>query len=126
MQTADQRTINIQYLFNASPQIIWTAWTDPAFIIQWFGSDPNGKGLSAQLDVRPGGSFKVSFADADGSVHTCSGIYVEVHKPNKLSFTWSWKNEPGVQSLVTVLLIPSRRENSNAVDTFKSRWRIPT
>jgi uncharacterized protein YndB with AHSA1/START domain len=28
-----------------------------------------------------------------------------VNKPNKLSFTWAWKSEPGFESFVTLLLI---------------------
>ena len=109
MQT-DQHTINIKHQFNASPEIIWKAWTDPVLILNWFGSDPDGKGISAQLNVHPGGAFEVSFADADGMVHTCSGIYVEVDKPRKLSFTWSWKSEPGVESFITVLLTPMEEQ----------------
>jgi len=122
MPTDNQHKVNIKYLLNASPEIIWKAWTDPALILHWFGSDPNGKGLSAQMDVRSSGAFEVSFADGDGTVHTCSGIYVDVDKPRKLSFTWSWKSEPGIESFVTVLLIPIQEktemqfEHSNLSD----------
>ena len=62
--------------------------------------------MRAELDVRPGGRFEITFMDADGTEHTCYGVYAEAQRCNKLSFTWTWKSEPGVESLVTLLLTP--------------------
>lgn len=102
MKTAD--TINIEHTCNATIKQVWNAWTQPALILQWFGSDPNGKGICASLDVEPGGPFEITFQNSDGEEFTCSGIYKQVEPFSKLTFTWSWKNEPGVESFVTVLL----------------------
>lgn len=99
-------SINITYRLNSSVAEVWKAWTNPNLILKWFGSDPNGTGIDALLDVRPGGIFEVSFKNGDGTAHTCYGVYTEVEEPNKLTFTWMWKSEPGVESLVTVLLRP--------------------
>jgi uncharacterized protein YndB with AHSA1/START domain len=83
---------------------VWKAWTNPNHILKWFGSDPDGTGVEARLDVQSGGAFEVSFKNGDGTRHTCYGIYTEVEEPNKLTFTWNWRSEPGVESLVRVLL----------------------
>lgn len=99
-------TITIETSINAPIQKVWQAWTDPALILNWFGSDPNGKGIKAEMDVRPGGSFEITFQDSDQTQHTCSGVYEIVLEFSKLAFTWTWKNEPGVESFVTVLLTP--------------------
>jgi uncharacterized protein YndB with AHSA1/START domain len=106
MTTADSDTIFIEQEFSVSADKVWEAWTEPLLVSKWFGSDPNGKVLSAKMDVQPGGNFEVTFANSDGAEHTCSGIYKEVQPFNKLSFTWEWKNEPAVQSFVIVLLQP--------------------
>jgi uncharacterized protein YndB with AHSA1/START domain len=103
MCSAGEDTITIETIIHASIKDVWNAWTEPSIILNWFGSDPNGKGMSAELDVRPGGHFEITFANADGAEHTCFGVYIEVQICSKLSFTWTWKNEPGVESLVTVL-----------------------
>jgi uncharacterized protein YndB with AHSA1/START domain len=87
----------------------WEAWTDPALILKWFGSDPNGEGIKAEMDVQAGGKFEISFVDSNGTEHTCSGVYVVVEKPVELSFSWSWKSEPGVESLVTVSFIDKKK-----------------
>jgi uncharacterized protein YndB with AHSA1/START domain len=104
METTD--TINIAYDINATITDVWKAWTDSSLVLKWFGSDLEGAGIEANLNVQPGGSFEVSFKNADGAAHTCYGVYAEVIEPNKLSFTWAWKSEPGVESFVTVLLEP--------------------
>lgn len=103
MNTATD-TVNIETILTAPIEKVWKAWTDPNNILKWFGSDANGKGVSAKLDVRPQGSFEITFRDGDGTEHTCFGKYVEVNEPAKLAFTWKWKSEPGFESFVTVLL----------------------
>jgi len=102
--------ITIEERFNASVENVWRAWTDPNIILKWFGSDPKGKGLNAMLDVQKGGAFEITFQDSDKTEHTCSGVYGEVQKHSRLSFSWQWKSEPGVISIVTVAL----HEKSNS------------
>jgi uncharacterized protein YndB with AHSA1/START domain len=106
MGTLSNDTITIETIIKAPIQNVWKAWTDPFLILNWFGSDPNGKGVKAKLDVRRGGAFEISFQDSDQTEHTCRGVYVDVQEFSKLSFTWTWKSEPGVESFVTVALAP--------------------
>lgn len=103
----DNDTLTIRVTFNDTIENVWKAWTDPIHIGNWFGSDPNGKVLQAKLDVRVGGFFEITFTDADQTEHTCSGVYVDVKEFSKLSFSWTWKTEPGVESFVTVELTPA-------------------
>jgi len=104
---SDNGDVFLELLFNASPKALWEAWTNPLQIMQWFGSDPRGKGLKADIDVRPGGSFEISFADSNFTTHTCSGIYEKVEMNQLLAFSWTWKSEPEVTSFVEVRLIPN-------------------
>lgn len=97
-------SINIEMSFNTSIEKVWNSWTEPELILQWFGSDPNGKGIKAQMNVEPGGFYKITFKDSNGTEHKCMGKYITVKKYQQLSFSWEWENEPGVESLVTVLL----------------------
>jgi uncharacterized protein YndB with AHSA1/START domain len=94
----------IETTIHAPLENVWRAWTEPSLVVKWFGSDPNGIVLSATLDVIPGGRFEVTFKDSDQTEHTCSGVYHEVKKPWKLTFTWHWKNEPGVETFIVLLL----------------------
>ena len=100
----DDSSIFIEKTINSSIERVWEAWTNPTLIMNWFGSDPKGKVLKAELDVRPRGGFEVTFQDSDLTEHTCSGIYDEVQALSKLTFSWQWKSEPGVQSFIVLLL----------------------
>src|SRR5438876_6290076 len=107
MNNSPGDTIFIETKFAATAEKLWSAWTNEDMVMQWFGSDPNGKVLHASLDVQSGGSFEVTFRNSNGTEHTCSGVYKEVQPYKKLSFTWMWKSEPGVESFITILLAPN-------------------
>ena len=100
------KSVFLEVIFRSRIENVWRAWTDPALIMHWFGSDPNGNVISAEVDPRQGGYFSITFQDSDLTQHTCSGIYEEVNPPEKLTFSWQWKAEPGVESFVRVLLSP--------------------
>lgn len=104
MQTQPQNTVTIPWHFDAAPEKVWQAWTDPQIVMQWFGSDPNGSVPHATLDVRLGGTFEITFANSDGSQFTCTGRYTEVQPHQKLAFTWSWISSLDVVEFVTVVL----------------------
>ena len=97
-------TVTIGVTISATVENVWKAWTNPALIFKWFGSDPDGKVIKAELDVRIGGAFEITFKDSDQTEHTCSGVYIDVQEFSKLAFTWTWKSEPCVESFVTVAL----------------------
>src|SRR5436190_22168825 len=104
--TTDDSSIFIETIFKTTIEKIWDAWTNPTLIMNWFGSDPKGKVLKAELDVRPGGNCEITFRDSDQTEHTCSGMYDEVRALSKLTFSWQWKSEPGVESFIILLLTP--------------------
>src|SRR5437868_249429 len=97
-------TVIIDRKFNVPVSMLWQAWTNPSTVLQWFGSDPKGRGIAATMDIRKGGDFNVTFRDSTGTEHICFGTYTEVLEPMKLAFTWNWKSEPGVESNVSVIL----------------------
>jgi uncharacterized protein YndB with AHSA1/START domain len=95
-------SIKIERHFSQAPEKLWQAWTDPGIVKLWFGSDPNGTGLDAVLDVRVGGSYAVTFANSNGDEYTAQGIYQEVDLHKKLLFTWGWKDQPHIKEMVAV------------------------
>jgi uncharacterized protein YndB with AHSA1/START domain len=104
-----KNSVFIETTIHASIEKVWEAWTEPSVIMKWFGSDPEGEVLKASLNVRSGGSFEVTFKDSDLTEHTCSGIYNEIEKFKRLTFTWHWESEPGIESFIVVLLTEEGR-----------------
>jgi uncharacterized protein YndB with AHSA1/START domain len=98
-------SLTLKRRLNAAPEKIYTAWTDPAKLVKWFGPEEI-ETLSAQADARIGGRFRIVMRSADGEEHDVSGVYREVVPNEKLVFTWAWRSTPERESLVTVLIKP--------------------
>src|SRR5579864_3601629 len=61
-------------VFDAPRELVWKAWTDPKYVMQWWGP----KGFTApvcQMDFRVGGKFLCCMKAPDGqeSCNTCTG-----------------------------------------------------
>jgi uncharacterized protein YndB with AHSA1/START domain len=58
--------VNIDRTFDASREEVWSAWTDPAQLAEWWG--PGGFHTppdSIDLDLRPGGHFHLTMIQTD-------------------------------------------------------------
>ncbi len=104
-KVAEKPSLTLKRHFDASPEKVYAAWTNPEKIVKWFGPDA-GPVKSAHLDVREGGSYAIEFSTEDGEHHHVSGVYREVEPNRKLVFTWAWRTMPERESLVTVLIKP--------------------
>jgi uncharacterized protein YndB with AHSA1/START domain len=82
------RDLHLRRVYDATPQQLWDAWTRPEQLARWWGK----RGWTAKpgeivLDVRPGGTFRVTTVnDEDGSEMTNAGTYDEVQEPHRLTF----------------------------------------
>jgi uncharacterized protein YndB with AHSA1/START domain len=103
----ERPSLTLTRRLRARPEKVYAAWTQAAQIVQWFGP-PNMKPatLSAELDVRNGGSYRISFTRDDGEYFEAGGIYREVVPNERLVFTWAWHSTPERESLVTITLKP--------------------
>ena len=102
---AAKPSLTLKRRFNAAPEKVYAAWTQPAQIAQWFGPDAGGV-QRAETDLRAGGRFTIVFNTEDGEEHQVNGVYREVVRNQKLVFTWAWRSTPERESLVTVLIKP--------------------
>lgn len=85
---------------------VWRAWTDPQALSQWFGpGEPNSVTL-AELDVRPGGRYRIGFRTPDGEQHEVGGTYEVVELHRQLVFSWAWHSTPERVSQVSIQLRP--------------------
>jgi uncharacterized protein YndB with AHSA1/START domain len=98
-------SLTIKRKLKAPPGLVFSAWTNPARLVHWFGPAPTVLGsVKAHLDVRVGGKFRVSFTTEDGEYHEVGGMYQEVVPDQKLVFSWAWHSTPERESLVTISL----------------------
>ena len=104
----DQRpSLTITRRLRASPQKVYAAWTHAENLIQWFAAQAKPGSVKADLDVRVGGRYRISFTNQDNDeYHEVGGLYREVVPDARLQFTWAWHSTPERESLVTVEFKP--------------------
>ena len=98
-------SLSIKRRFKASPQKVFSAWTDPEKVKRWMGPG-EVKTIRAENDVRVGGRYRIVMQTPSGEEHDVSGVYREVIANEKLVFTWAWKSTPERESLVTLTFKP--------------------
>jgi len=96
-------TLRLHRTFAAPRERVFRAWTVPEEMKQWKAPGDMTTPL-AEVDLRPGGKYRIHMRAADGAVtHRLAGVYRVVEPPKKLVYTWRWEDEPGSgETLVTV------------------------
>lgn len=90
----------ITRVFNAPCAMVFSAWTDPKQMVQWWSpQEIECRSVSAELKI--GGAYRIHMVSEKGD-HIAVGKYLEII-PNKLvKFSWQWESYAMPDSIVTV------------------------
>jgi len=102
----DTSRLRVTHRFSASRQRVFRAWTEPELLMRWFGETEHNFDV-CEIDLRPGGSYKLAGRMGGNLRWSIWGKYLEVKPGEKLVFTWEWEHDPGPwetagKTLVTV------------------------
>jgi len=101
---AGERELVITRIFDAPRHLVFQAWTEPDRVARWWG--PQGFVTTYwDMDIRPGGTFRVCMRSPTGAEHWKQGVYREIVEPERLVFSFAWEDadgKPGHETLVTV------------------------
>lgn len=100
-----ETSLRLERTYDASPQDVFNAWTNPEVLRRWWAVHPEGSTPIAEVDLRVGGRYRLSMEDPSGTRHTVGGEYREVSPPQRLVYSWCWEQDngkPGHVSTVTV------------------------
>lgn len=90
-------SVRLERTFDATPEVVWAMWTDPAHFAAWYG--PTGATIPViEMDVRVGGRrhFRMDVATPDGAHQMWMvGEYTTVEPTTVLAYTESMSNEAG-------------------------------
>jgi uncharacterized protein YndB with AHSA1/START domain len=89
--TEQETELRVSRHFDAPRDRVFDAWTNPEVLRQWWAAGPDWSTPTADVDVRPGGRYRLSMRQPDGVVHTAVGEYREVKPPERLVYTWTWE-----------------------------------
>ena len=96
------QTLQVRRLIRAPRQRVFDAWTKASEVKAWHAPGPLTCTL-AEIDLRPGGTFRIHMREPDGKEHRVSGSYREVDPPKKVVYSWGWDGDHVVKdSTVTI------------------------
>ncbi|WP_276089203.1 SRPBCC domain-containing protein [Pedobacter sp. JY14-1] len=85
----------ITHLFDAPPEPVFEAWTNPEQLQHWYA--PDGCTIEFKsIEVKVGGKFHSVVHDPVHGACWITGTYQEVTAPEKLVFTMELCNEQGI------------------------------
>jgi uncharacterized protein YndB with AHSA1/START domain len=78
--------MTIVRVFDAPRPVVWSAWTEPQQLMQWFG--PEGFTIPVcDVDARPGGRLRITMQSPDGTLYPMDAVFDEVIEPERLVWT---------------------------------------
>jgi uncharacterized protein YndB with AHSA1/START domain len=95
-----KQEITVSRIFDAPPDLVFRAWTDPLMIPRWWGPRYLTTTVD-RLEARSGGSWRFVQRAPDGGEHAFHGVYHEVTAPRTIIGTFEYEGVPGHVALET-------------------------
>ena len=86
------RSITLTRLFDAPPELVFEAWTDPEHVGEWWG--PAGFTITTkEMSVKPGGVWRYTMHGPDGTDYPNRTEFIEVVRPERLVYYQGWDRD---------------------------------
>ena len=124
----DLPTVRIVRDFDAPPDRVYRAWTDPELVARWLGPKETTMKIDA-WDARTGGSYRYSAWRAGVELASFYGSFHECRPGERLVQTFTYEGVPDGVSLETMTFEDlgdgrTRVTGLSVVDTMESRDMI--
>lgn len=105
MNRPEERDVDLELrrVLPARREAVFDAWTRPEVLTAWCAPGPMAT-PRAEVDLRPGGRYRIEMAEPGGATHVATGTYREIVRNERLVFTWRWEGSDAAETLVTVEL----------------------
>jgi uncharacterized protein YndB with AHSA1/START domain len=91
-------SLTVQKILPCPPAEAFRAWTEPKLFQQWFIPMP-GIRATADVDLRKGGKYRISFVRPEGKPNVIVvGEFLVIDPPHYLEYTWIWAESPSPDS----------------------------
>ena len=91
---AGEPVVVMSRTFAAPRALVWKACTEPEHVARWWGPRRYTNRV-LEMDVRPGGRWRIEQRGEDGRVHRFKGVYHEVVEPERLVNTFIYEDDAG-------------------------------
>ncbi|HEY3248515.1 MAG TPA: SRPBCC family protein [bacterium] len=110
----------MERIFDAPPETIFKALTDPTAIPKWWGPRKYTTAVD-KMDLRVGGAWRFVHRGEDGKEYAFHGVFKAIEPPKLISQTFNYEGFPGEhESLDTLTLedLGGGKTKVTAVTTF--------
>lgn len=84
--TSSLSTITLNRVFDAPADLVFRVWTEPKLVALWWGVEGATNPI-CQMDVRPGGRWRIDMRTASGKVYRNQGVFLEVVENKRLVYS---------------------------------------
>ena len=100
VERKSDRELVVTRTFDSPARTVFEAWTQPALFRQWWAPKSMGATLlSCEMDVRPGGGYRMEFGQQGSGSMAFFGKYTEVTPNARLA----WTNDESDDGAVTTV-----------------------
>jgi len=103
--------LRLERIFNATPEKLWSFWTDPKKYAKWFNPAPLDLVIH-EFDVREGGRIRFDMPQPDGNKNPQEGVFHRLDPYNEIV-----SGSPDKSFLVTVQFVPMGQGTTRMVVT---------
>jgi uncharacterized protein YndB with AHSA1/START domain len=96
--------LTLRRTFDAPRERVFDAWTNTKSTAGFWGP----AGFTAafhEVDLRPGGKWRLGMRAGDGKLHVSAGTYREITAPARLVLTHGWEDASGKLGTETVVTV---------------------
>ncbi|MCD7059532.1 SRPBCC family protein [Pelagibacterium xiamenense] len=98
----DAQTLTIVREFDAPRELVFSAWTDPARVVRWFGPH-EAPAVSFDGEARVGGSYRGCLKNRQtGESYWHTGTYRELVEPERIVMTFRWDEADALDTIITL------------------------
>ncbi|MEZ5012727.1 MAG: SRPBCC domain-containing protein [Chitinophagales bacterium] len=83
-QDLDNKKLIVLRHFDAAPEKVWKAWTEPALLDQWWAPKP-WKAETKSMDFREGGTWLYAMVGPEGEQHFARVLYHQIEPVHMFS-----------------------------------------
>ncbi len=103
LERKSDREFVVTRTFQSPVSAVFEAWTKPELFARWWVPESMRQSLlSCEMDVRPGGSYRLVFKHEGAEPMAFFGTYLDVTPPSRLAWTNDEGGEDGAVTTVTL------------------------
>ena len=106
---SDHPVIIITRMFEAPRALMFKLFTDPYHLVRFWGPEGSSYPI-CEMDVRPGGEWRLTMCFADGSEYPTNSVYLEIAPPERIVYRDApldrsqWQDSLPPPNMVTTIL----------------------